>query len=153
MIKDLEGFFDSRLKFITHLNYVVSNSLAKLAFVRRHSSHFTHPCTLKILLICSAFFRPKLDYAVFIWQPYHAGHINRVERSSKNVCAFRTTSIQFLISETIIRSRCRLISLFPLSDSGTIQAVAFIFDLVNGAIDCPALLERIQLNLPFRKVL
>lgn len=77
-VSDLGVIFDARFLFHSHLNYAIAKSYSMLAFIRRFSSDFTDPYTLKLLF--TSLVRSKLEYAVFIWRPYYVCHINRIER-------------------------------------------------------------------------
>lgn len=77
-VKDLGVYFDTNLSFTTHIKYIVSKAYEMLAFIWRYSSAFTDPYTLKLLY--TSLVTSRLDCACFIWRPYIALHISRVER-------------------------------------------------------------------------
>lgn len=82
-ITDLGVVFDSKFSFQSHLNYTLSKSYSMLAFVRRFSSDFSDPYTLKTLF--TSLVRSRLEYAVIIWRPYYSCHISRLERVQKSL--------------------------------------------------------------------
>lgn len=49
-------------------------------------------------------------------------------------------------------SRCKLINLHTLQSRRIISAVTFIYDIVNGNIDCPLLLELIKFYVPVKNL-
>lgn len=111
-IKDLGVYFDAKFSFVTHINYTISKAFSMLAFVRRNSSSFSDPYTFKILY--SSYVRSILDYAVFIWRPYHQIHINRLESVQKVFIRFALRSLHFSEPLPAYYSRCQLINLMTL---------------------------------------
>lgn len=147
-ILDLGVLFDAVLTFISHLNYIIPKAYSLLAFIRRNSSDFKDPYTRKLLY--SSFVRSKLEYCSFIWNPIYAIHCNRLERLQKKFLKFALSAIQFSDPLPPYHSRCMLINIQSLETRRMIQAVMFIYDIVCGNIDCPALLELIHFIIPGR---
>ena len=67
-VKDLGVTFYYRLNFKEHVSYILSKSLRLLGFIKRNSSDFRNPFTLKTLYI--SLVRPHLEYCC-IWNPLY----------------------------------------------------------------------------------
>jgi Reverse transcriptase (RNA-dependent DNA polymerase) len=72
-ITELGVILDSKLSFRNHIDTKIAKGLAMLGFMKRLSSDFRDPYTLKTL-------HSKLVYACCVWQPFYAVHIARIER-------------------------------------------------------------------------
>lgn len=149
-IIDLGVVFDSRFSFQSHLNYIIAKSYAVLAFIRRFSSDFTDPYTLKVLY--TSLVRSKLEFAAFIWRPFYACHISRLERVQKVFIRYALRSLKFSEPIPSYRGRCMLINLKSLESRRTILSLTFVYDLINGMIDSPSLLAKINFNIPQRSL-
>lgn len=147
-MRDLGVIFDSKFSFASHINLCISKSYAMLAFVRRHSTEFSDPYTLKLLY--TALVRSKLEYACFIWSPYYQCHITRIERIQRVFLHFALRNLRFSEPIPTYEARCLLINLKSLKSRRIILSLSFIFDVFRGATDCAVLLERIFINVPAR---
>lgn len=147
-ILDLGIVFDSRLNFKLHIEYIMPKVYSILAFVKRNCKEFTNPYTRKLLF--TTFVRSKLDYGAIIWNPYYAVHSNRIELVQKKFIKFALFSINFCSPFPSYEARCRLIHLETLSNRRSKCSVIFLYKLICGLIDCPALLSCIGINTPVR---
>ena len=88
-IKDLGLILDRKLNFISHIDYVTSKAYGMLGFLKRNSSEFNDPYTLKALY--NALVRPHLEYCCVIWNPTYNSHISRIESPEKfyPICFFK----------------------------------------------------------------
>lgn len=149
-VKDLGVYFDSKLTFASHINFIVANSYSMLAFVRRNSSDFLDPYTHKKLFI--AFVRSRLEYAAFIWRPAQVSYINRIERIQKIFIKFALRSLNFTQPLPSYTSRCLLLRLESLDNRRKYLSCSFIIKVITGDMDCPDILSRIPLNIPTRNL-
>lgn len=149
-IRDLGVTIDSKLRFHEHISSVGAKAFAVLGFIRRHSSYFTDVYTLKTLF-CTLV-RSILEYAVQIWAPYHVVHDIRLERVQKQFIRYALRQLPWNDPENLpdYPSRCMLISLDTLSTRRLKLQQIFVFDLMEGNIDCPELLQQINFNVPPR---
>ncbi|XP_075163215.1 uncharacterized protein LOC142235846 [Haematobia irritans] len=92
-ILDLGIFFDSKLSFNAHIDYIMPKAYALLALIRRHSTEFQDPYVRKTLY--TALVRTKLEYAQIVWSPSCSTHINRIERLQKKFVKFCLSSLNF----------------------------------------------------------
>ena len=66
-VKDLGVIFDPKLCFKEHIDFIFSKSMRLLGFIKRNSSEFHDPTTLKSLYV--SLVRPHLEYCSVIWNP------------------------------------------------------------------------------------
>lgn len=149
-IRDLGVTIDSKLRFHEHIATVAAKAFAVLGFIRRHTAYFTDVYTLKTLF-CTLV-RSILEYAVPIWAPYHVVHVIRLERVQKQFIRFALRQLPWNDPMNLpdYPSRCMLISLDTLSTRRLKLQQMFVFDLLEGNIDCPELLQQINFNVPPR---
>ena len=81
-IKDLGVFLERKLSFHDHIDAIISKSMAMLAFLKRNSSEFSDPYTLRSLYV--SLVRPHLEYCAILWNPVYSSHCPRIERVQKN---------------------------------------------------------------------
>lgn len=149
-IRDLGVTIDSKLSFQEHISTAAAKAYVVLGFIRRHASYFTDVYTLKTLF-CTLV-RSILEYAVPIWAPYHVVHAIRLERVQKQFIRFALRQLPWNdpVNLPDYPSRCMLISLETLAARRLKLQRMFVFDLMEGSIDCPELLQQINFNVPPR---
>lgn len=147
-ILDLGIVFDSKLSFNLHIDYIMPKAYSILAFVKRNCKEFVNPYTRKLLY--TTFVRSKLDYGSIVWNPYYAVHSNRIELLQKKFIKFALFSVHYCSPFPSYEARCRLIHLETLSNRRSKSSILFLYKLICGLIDCPALLSCIGFNTPIR---
>jgi hypothetical protein len=68
-INDLGVIMDEKITFSEHVDFMVAKALAMLGFIRRLSSEFRDPYTLKYLYM--SLVRPKMEYASCVWNQFY----------------------------------------------------------------------------------
>ncbi|KXJ79524.1 hypothetical protein RP20_CCG000558 [Aedes albopictus] len=151
-IRDLGVTIDAKLTFNEHVGITTAKAFSVLGFIHRHASDFTDIFALKSLY-CSLV-RSILEYAAPIWIPYYTTHILSIERVQKKFVRFALRRLPWNdpINLPAYSERCKLIGLEPLSTRRTKLQRLFIFDVIQGTIDCPALLQQISFNVPPRSL-
>lgn len=150
-ICDLGVTLDSKLRFNEHISSVISKAWSALGFIRRHASMFNDVYALKTLFC--ALVRSILEYAAPVWSPYHMTHIIRIERVQKWFLRFALRDLPWRDPFNLpsYPDRCQLINMESLSARRTKLQQLFLFDIINGVLDCPALLAEVPLNVPPRR--
>ena len=100
-------------------------------------------------MLYTSFVRSKLDYGAIIWNPYYSVRSQCIELVQKK---FALYSINFSIPIPSYENRCRLIHLETLSNRRLKCSVLFLYKLICGFIDCPALLSCINFHAPSRQL-
>lgn len=150
LIKDLGILLDSKLRFTEHISSVIAKAYVVLGIVKRNTREFNDVYCLKTLYI--SLVRSILEYGVVVWCPYHAVHIDRIERVQRAFLRFALRGLpwQNRLHLPPYEHRCALIRLPTLRDRRTLLQRLFIFDLLENNIDCPELLSRLRFNAPER---
>jgi Reverse transcriptase (RNA-dependent DNA polymerase) len=95
-IADLGVILDSKMSFINHIDATIAKGSAMLGFIKRLSTEFRDPHTLKALYI--SLVRSRLEYACCVWQPFYAVHINRIERILEKFVASPCVGLQLRLA-------------------------------------------------------
>jgi hypothetical protein len=95
-IIDLGVILDSKLSFRNHIDATIGKGLAMLVFIKRLSSEFRDPYTLKALYV--SLVRSRLEYASCVWQPFYAVHIARIERIQEKFVKYAVRRLGWDIS-------------------------------------------------------
>ena len=99
-------------------------------------------------LYCSLI-RSVLEYAVQVWAPHHAIHVQRIERVQKRFVWYAWYNPSSLPP---YEQRCALIGLQTLESRRLMLQRLYIFDILTGNIDCSNLLQNVRLQAPARQL-
>ena len=77
-INDLGVFFDSKLHFHTHVNYIFSECIKLLGLIRSITYRFSSLESLYVLYFTLV--RSKLEYASVVWNSITSTDANKLER-------------------------------------------------------------------------
>lgn len=151
-ICDLGVIIDEKLKFNEHIGVTAAKAFSALGFIRRHAADFTDIYALKILY-CSLV-RSILEYAAPVWCPYYSTLVLKIERVQRRFIRFALRNLPWNdpVHLPPYPDRCRLIGLETLSQRRVSMQCVFIFDIIQGNIDSPVLLEQIPLYVPPRQL-
>ncbi|XP_055644162.1 uncharacterized protein LOC129780183 [Toxorhynchites rutilus septentrionalis] len=151
-IKDLGVLLDSKLRFHEHVSVTISRANAMVGFLRRNTAHFDDVYALKSLYC--AFVRSVLEYAVQVWAPYHAVHIQRIERVQKRFVRYALRGLPWNDPTNLppYEQRCALIGMQTLESRRLMLQRIFIFDVLTDKIDCSYLLRNVSLHAPSRQL-
>lgn len=83
---DLGDYFDEKMCFNRHVDYVVAKAYSMLGFIKRVCVDMDSPYALKSIYV--AYVRSILEYASVIWQPWYSCHIRRIESIQKQFLMF-----------------------------------------------------------------
>lgn len=140
--------FDPELNFVTHIEKTINSSLRSLGFLIRNTRTFKNEKTFKTLYF--AFVRSKLEYASLIWNPIYEAHkisLEAVQRKFLKLLHFKT------IGNYPVQGfdHALLLSMFNINSLDMrriIVSVTFLYNIVNARVDCAALLEKLNFNIP-----
>ena len=151
-IRDLGVVFDHKLKFNEQVLSVTAKAFATLGFLRRNTTDFNDPYALKTLY-CSLI-RSTLEYAVQIWAPQQSTMRDRIERVQKKFLRFALRQLPWRDPVRLppYTDRCKLLNLPTLEERRTLLQRLFVFDMLNGNIDCPDVLQKINFYVPPRRL-
>lgn len=146
-IEDLGILFDSKLTFNSHVDKLIPKAYSTLAFIKRNCKDFSDPYTLKLLF--TSFVRSKLEYGALIWSPHYDVHISRIERIQRRFINYALPHLNLIDPRPSYRSRCQHLGLESLEMRRKVQTMLFVYDLINGNIDCSDLLGKITFKVPY----
>ena len=81
-IKELGVILDRKLSFHDHIDAIISKSMAMLGFMKRNSSEFSDPDTLRSLYV--SLVRPHLEYCAILLNPVYSSRCLTIESIQKN---------------------------------------------------------------------
>lgn len=145
VVKDLGVYFDEKLTFREHYDYIIDRGNKLLGFISRTSKSFKNPYCL--LTLYFSLVRSVLEYNSVIWSPYYKVHINRIERvQSKclNMLFFRLGWNRKVRSYV---NRLKRIKLTSLEDRRKYSDYINLFKIIHAQIDSPSLLSCININI------
>lgn len=149
---DLGILLDTKLTFNNHIAYISAKASKMLGFTFRVSKHFKNVNCLK-KLFC-ALTRSVLEYGSIVWAPYYMNNISRIESIQRKFVRFALRHLPWRdpLHLPSYENRCKLIGLDTLSVRRDVAKAIFACDLILSRIDCPDLLEMINLNAPMRNL-
>lgn len=152
MTKDLGVIFDTELTFRDHYDYIIAKSSAMLGFIKRTCKEMRNVYALKS--IYCAMVRSRLEFAAVVWNPYYAIHCKRIESIQKKFLLYALRYLGWRNRRELpsYADRSKLIALESLEQRRRNASVNFVFDMLNGRIDAPVLLSRINFHCPRRNL-
>lgn len=142
--KDLGVYFDPKLNFKLHFNYIINKANSMLGFIKRWSKEFSDPYILKSLFTCLV--RPNLEYASQVWNPYYDIHIRRIESIQRNFIRYALRQFEWLNPLILppYLDRLNLIHLATLQKRRELADVIFLTEVINLQIDSQFILNKIK---------
>lgn len=147
VLRDLEVYVDSALKFNEHVSFIIGGSLCTLCIlsclVRNYSSYAT------FVKLYSCLVRPKLEFASVVWN--NIGSCN-----SANIEAVQRHDVRILydlyFGRRVYFDYGRLLERLHITPLHvrTMHNVLFLYKVVTGVINVPSLLSLINFNVPRR---
>ncbi|CAH2097315.1 unnamed protein product [Euphydryas editha] len=144
--RDLGVIVDSKLRFNLHIEDVVGRAFRMLGFVLRNCKEFKSPRTKITLYNCLV--RSLLEYCSVVWNPHYNVHINRLESVQKRF--LRHLSYNYNMTGTLLSYSDRLIhfNMKSLRHRRELFDIMFLYKLVNGNLDTPNILSKINFTVP-----
>lgn len=143
---------DQKLTFNQHISAMISKASRQLGFITKISRDFTDPHCLKALYC--ALVRPILENSSVIWTPYHLSWSIRIERVQRRFVRIALRNLPWRDPQNLppYPERCRLLGLDSLQRRRKIQQSTFVAKLLNGEIDAPAILSRVDFRAMGRQL-
>lgn len=148
-IRNLGVTFYSDLLFDKHIRAITGRAFKRFGFILHSCNYFKSINTFR-LLFC-ALVRSLLEYAAPVWAPYQAKYRTMIEciqhRFLRRACLFLKMPMD-IFDHSYDPILCEL-KLLSINSRRTFLDM-FLYKTVNGLIDCPDLLHRINLHIPAR---
>lgn len=119
-----------------------------LGFLMRICYEFKNPLALTSLYY--AHVRSHMEYAAVVWSPNYAIHSKRIESIQKKFFAyiFKKFGWHRYIQYAPYTFKCSLLGIASLEHRRRDACAIFVFNILTGKINSPALLPLVQLNAP-----
>lgn len=147
-VKDLGVIHDSKLLFSSHIESIFAKALKALGFIMRSSRDFKRAKTFKILY-CT-FVRSILEYASQVWNPRYNKYIKIIESIQIKFIKYLCYKLRIPYSSDNYINICKQFHILPLTIRREIADLVYLFKLLNNKIDCPDLLNKIKINIPYK---
>lgn len=146
-VKDLGVILDSQLTYKQHISYVVNKASRTLGFIFRCAKNFTDVHCLKALY--SSLVRSSLEYCSTVWSPSYSNGAERIESIQRRFLRYALRRLPWNNPFRLpsYESRCQLIRLEPLSSRRDTAKALLIADALGNRIDCPSILQQINVNV------
>lgn len=145
-IRDLGVTLDSKLDFRDHIDLIAKKGARLAGFVTRQTKFFKDIEIPVILFNC--YVRSLLEYCSPIWSPSYAVHVDRLERLQKQFLYHLSFVNNLCHSLTTYDSRLAYFKLTSLEFRRSVADILFLHKIINGKIDSPELLEKVELIVP-----
>lgn len=145
-VKDLGVVLDSKMSFSDHITHIVSKASKTLGFIFRIAKNFHNISCLKALYC--ALVRSTLEYCSTVWAPFYQNGIQRLESVQRKFVKYvqRHMSWPDPANPPSYLERCKMLNLDTLSVRRDVAKATFVADLLQSSIDCPAVLQLININ-------
>ena len=147
-VNDLGVLFDSELRFVNHVDWIVSKAFRMLGFIMRQCCEFKNVEVLKTLYF--SLVRSHLDYCCMIWSPIYRTHVTRIERVQIKFANFLLFKLKIDKSLLTHNHRLNILGLESLEKRRIKLILSFGHKLLINQIDCPDLLSLLNFRVPSR---
>ena len=150
IIKDLGVYFDSKLTFQQHIEYVSSKATKQVNFIKRFSGDFKEPNTFRTLYF--SFVYPILSYCSVIWRPQFNFLKEMLDKPRRKLLRFSAykcgTPMHY--TDHDYSSISKFLKIPNIESSHIRNDLIFGFKILNGSINCPELLSSFEFYVPPR---
>ena len=146
--RDLGVVFDSKFRFVEHIESVCAHAHRSMGFIMRVAKGFKNVETIKALYF--AYVISKLEYAALIWSPIYTSHslqLERIQRKMLKYISFRVDGT-YPVSGTSHSELLARHNMSLLSERRDAVFAKFLIKLLRGDIDCNYLMSAIPFNVP-----
>lgn len=142
LVRDLGVMLDYKLLYTSHFEYIAQKAYKMLGFLFRIVKSFRNIDSLKTLYY--AYVRSIMEYASPIWSPSYVTHIAQLESVQR--CFIRRLNNRFGARGLDYAERLSFFNILSLENRRLIADMKLLHDIVNAALDCPGLIERIGVS-------
>lgn len=147
--KDLGVFFDTKLTFDTHINFVKNKSLKQLGFIKFSCGNFSNRNAL--ILLYTSYIRSSLDYCSIVWSPYLLKHKSSLETVQNKFLGFLCYRCNIpRIPHTSYVPILEILCLDSLELRRIKLDLCYLYNVLHNNIDCPEFLSHLSFLVPQR---
>jgi hypothetical protein len=146
-VRDLGVTLDRGITFKDHTTEVIRKAKRTLGFIIRNSKNFKNIQTLTVLYF--AIVRSNLEFASLIWNPYSATLSEDLEKIQKRFLKYLYfKTFEYYPSELAYSELLQGFGIHTLEKRRSVASLLFLYDILRGRIQEPALLSKININVP-----
>ena len=151
-VKDLGVMLDSKMTFSDHISYICTKASRTLGFIFRTGKHFRQIHCLKVLY-CSLV-RSTLEFCSVVWAPFYQNGIQRIEAVQRKFVRYAQRHVAWPdpLNPPSYAARSNMLGLDSLSVRRDLAKALFVADLLLARVDCPAVLETLDVNIRRREL-
>lgn len=123
--KYLGIWITNRLSWNKHIDYVTSNTLRKLFFLKRTLKYSTSDTRL---LAYKTIIRPMLEYGNVIWDPFTKLNLTKLERIQNKATRFIFNSY----GRTSVQNLVQRAGLQPITERNRVCRLKFLYQIIHG---------------------
>lgn len=144
--KDLGVVMSADLSPWNHITQISNKANSLMGFICRAARDFQNPSTITTLY--KTLIRPILEYSSIVWNPYQVGHIAALEQIQIRLIRLAGLRLGYQYFDVPV-DRLRITLGLPLLENRRKTSdILFLHSLVNGVVDCPELLSKIEFKIP-----
>lgn len=147
-IRDLGMALDSKLQFNKHVECIVNRGFKMLGFIIRNTKDFKSVSARLVLF--NSLVRSCLEYCSPVWNPHYAVYEKRIESVQKRFLWHLSYRYGLAKKLQSYKERLEYFHMQSLSLRRKVADIIFLHKLVNGLIDAPTLLAKLQIAIPVR---
>lgn len=148
VIRDLGVYIDNKLRFNVHVDKIATKGFKMLGFILRNCKNFKHASTK--IAIFNSIVRSGLEYCSIVWTPFYDIHKRRLESVQKRFLWHLSYHCNVGRNISNYGSRLKHFKLLSLENRRMILDHLFLYKIINNHIDCPRLLNQININVPYK---
>lgn len=146
LVKDLGVYFNPALTPEHHVDEICKRSLRLMGLVARASrSGFS---VKAITILYKTLIRPLLEYASVVWKPCQDIFVTRLQRVQRRFVRIVAVAKGYTFLDAPVEELELELELSSLAGRRDTADLTFLFNLVNGRVSCPVLLEKICFRIP-----
>ena len=139
-IKDLGVMYESKFTFNLHVQHITKNANKKLGMLKRTTCNFTDISVLFSLF--NSLVRHVLIYNCVIWNPYNKSLIVTIKKILNKFVRYISFKTNNHLPTFSSLPKC------TLECRRSVSVFKFFYDILNNNIDCPSLLQLLNLYAP-----
>lgn len=151
-IRDLGVTVDSRFRFVTHVEKIISAARQTIGFIKRISSDRFEKSVLRLLYV--AYVRSKLEFGSVIWDPYQQVYRDDLESVQKSFIVFLLGDEHRAPPYRLApyHDRCKLLGLPSLASRRIVAKLMLGYDIMKQRVNDPNICRRFAPYRPTRQL-
>lgn len=145
-VKDLGVILTATLDPGAHIQSACNKAVKILGLIHRTSRYGLSISSIRTLYV--SLVRPVLEYSVVVWSPYQVGHRFILEGVQRRLLRMVGVRMGYRYLDVDVVMMQQFLHLPSLSSRRVVLDLVLLYKLLNGLIDCPYILQMIDLHVP-----